>query len=140
MDSLWALNVLFSRIFRFPPSPQSIVFFLHRPTSASTFIPVLSFNNVAASSDTASCAAPVSLSIWVLPPHSPPTPLTAALLSLSVLVGGGGKTQIDRLTGVAQDAVSEEAATLLKDRTGIKVEAEVGRCRKKTMAWTHCGH
>ena len=30
----------------------------------------------------------MSLSIWVLPPRSPPTPLTAALLYLSVLVGG----------------------------------------------------
>ena len=35
----------------------------------------------------------------------------------------GGRTQIDRLTGAAKDAVSEEAATLVKDRTGLKVEA-----------------
>ena len=31
--------------------------------------------------------------------------------------------------------MSEEAATLVKYRTGIKVEAEIGRCRKKTMDW-----
>ena len=37
--------------------------------------------------------------------------------------------------GAAQGAVPEEAATLVKDRTGIKLEAEVGRCRKKTMDW-----
>ena len=35
----------------------------------------------------------------------------------------GGRTQTDRLTGAAQDAVSEEAATLVKYRTGLKVEA-----------------
>ena len=52
-------------------------------------------------------------------------------------VGGarGGRTQTDRLTGAAQDAVTEEAAKLVKDRTRLKVEAEVGRCRKKTMDW-----
>ena len=52
-------------------------------------------------------------------------------------VGGvqGGRTQIDRLTGAAQDAVSEEATMLVKARTGLKVEAEVGRCRKKIMNW-----
>ena len=77
-------------MFRFPPSPQFIFFFLHRPTSASTFSPVLSFINVAASSDTASCTAPVSLSLWIVPPHAHPTPLTDALLSLSVLVRGVG--------------------------------------------------
>ena len=33
--------------------------------------------------------------------------------------------------GATQDAVSEEAAMLVKDRRGLKVEAEVGRCRKK---------
>ena len=88
MASLWALNVLSSQIFRFPPFPHSIVSFLHQPTSNSNFSPVLSFTNVAASSDTASCAAPMSRSIWVLPPRARPTPLTAALLSLSILVGG----------------------------------------------------
>ena len=44
----------------------------------------------------------------------------------------GGITQTDRLTGAAQDAVSEEAAMLVKDKRGLKVEAQVGRCRKKT--------
>ena len=48
---------------------------------------------------------------------------------------GGGRTHTDRLTGPAQDAVSDEAATLVKDRTGLKVEAEVGWCRKRTMDW-----
>ena len=51
----------------------------------------------------------------------------------------GGRTQRDRLTGALQDAVSEEAATLVKDRTGLKVEAEVGRCRKKTIDWGYGG-
>ena len=45
--------------------------------------------NMAASSNTASCAAPVILSVWVLSPRAPATPMTAALLSLSVLMGGG---------------------------------------------------
>ena len=36
--------------------------------------------------------------------------------------------------------MSEEAATLVKDRTGIKVEAGVGRCRKKTMDWGDGGN
>ena len=36
---------------------------------------------------------------------------------------------------MAQDAVSEEAAMLVKDRTGLIVEAEVGRCIKKTSDW-----
>ena len=42
-----------------------------------------------------------------------------------IRVGGalGGRTQTDRLTGAAQDVVSEKAATLVKDRTGLKVEA-----------------
>ena len=44
---------------------------------------------MAASSDTASCVAPVSLSVWVLPPRASATPLIAALLSLSVLMEGG---------------------------------------------------
>ena len=43
----------------------------------------------------------------------------------------GGRTKTDRFTGAAQDAVSEEAAMLVKDRTGLKLEAEVGRCIKK---------
>ena len=47
----------------------------------------------------------------------------------------GGRTQTDRLTGVAQDTVLEEVAILVKDRTGLKVEAEVGRYRKKKMDW-----
>ena len=47
----------------------------------------------------------------------------------------GGGTQTDRLTGAAQDAVLEDAAMLVKDRTGLKVEAEVGRCRKKKIDW-----
>ena len=29
----------------------------------------------------------------------------------------------------------EEDAMLVKDRTGLKVEEEVGRCRKKTIDW-----
>ena len=89
MDSLWSLNFLSSRIFLFSSSPKSIVSFIHRRTYASTFGPFLYFINVTTSSYTASCAAPVSLYVWVLPPRSPPTPLTASLLSLSVLVGGG---------------------------------------------------
>ena len=47
----------------------------------------------------------------------------------------GGRTQTDRLTGVTQDAVSEVAAMLVKDRRVLKVEAQVGRCRKKTSNW-----
>ena len=47
----------------------------------------------------------------------------------------GGRTQTDRLTGAAQDAVSEEADMLVKDRTGLKLGAEVGWCRKKTIDW-----
>ena len=31
--------------------------------------------------------------------------------------------------------MSEEAAMLVKDRIGLKVEAEVGRCRKETIDW-----
>ena len=45
---------------------------------------------MAASSDTASCVAAVSLSVWVLPPRASATLLIAPLLSLSVLMGGGG--------------------------------------------------
>ena len=47
----------------------------------------------------------------------------------------GGRTQTDRLTGATQDAVSEESTMLVKDRTGLKVEAQVSRCRKKTSDW-----
>ena len=56
-------------------------------------------------------------------------------------VGGarGGRTQTG-LTGEAQDAVSEESDTLVKERTGIKVEAELGRYRKKTMDWVDGGN
>ena len=45
----------------------------------------------------------------------------------------GGRTQTYRLTGATQDVVSEEAAMLVKDRRGLKVEAQEGRCRKKTI-------
>ena len=47
----------------------------------------------------------------------------------------GRRTQTDRLMGAAHDAVSEEAAMLVKDRTRLKVEAEVGRFRNKTIYW-----
>ena len=47
----------------------------------------------------------------------------------------GSRIQTDRLTGAAQDALSEESATLVKDSTGLTVEAEVSRRRKKTMDW-----
>ena len=52
-------------------------------------------------------------------------------------VGGarGGRTWTDRIKGETQDALSEEAATLVKDRTGLTVEAEVGRHRKKNIDW-----
>ena len=46
-----------------------------------------------------------------------------------------GRTQTDRLTGVAQDTFLEEAFMLVKDRTGLKVETKVGWCRKKTINW-----
>ena len=36
---------------------------------------------------------------------------------------------------MAQDTVSEEAAMLMKNSTGLKVKAEVGRCIEKTMDW-----
>ena len=50
-------------------------------------------------------------------------------------VGGarGGRTQTDSLAGAAQGAVSEEAAKLVKDRTVLTVEAEVGRLINKTI-------
>ena len=47
----------------------------------------------------------------------------------------GGRTHTDRRTGATQDAVSEEAAVLVKDRRGLKVEAQVSRCRNKTSEW-----
>ena len=40
---------------------------------------------------------------------------------------------------MTQDAVSEEAAILVKDKTVLKVEAQVGRCRKKTSGWGYGG-
>ena len=46
-----------------------------------------------------------------------------------------GRTHTDSLMGAAQDEASEEAATLVKDRTGLTAEAEVGRHRKKTIDW-----
>ena len=46
-----------------------------------------------------------------------------------------GITHTYRLTGAAQDAVSEEAATLVGYRVGPPTEAEVGRRRKKTIDW-----
>ena len=51
----------------------------------------------------------------------------------------GGRTHTDRLTGATQDAVSEEAAMLVKDRRGLKVEAQEGWCRKKTSDWEDGG-
>ena len=83
-----SLACLHKYVFTHHPSNQ--FFFLHQPTSASNVIPVLSPTNVTTSSNTASCAAPVSLSVWDLPPCAPPNPLNAEPLSLSVLVGGGG--------------------------------------------------
>ena len=78
----------------------------------------------------------LSSQIFRLPP---PPPIrtdrdnTAAISE--VADARGGRTQIDRLTGAVQDTVSEEAAILVKERTGLKVEAEVVRCRKKTIDW-----
>ena len=40
---------------------------------------------------------------------------------------------------MTQDAVLEEAATLVKDRTGITSEAELGWRRKKTIYWGGMG-
>ena len=56
-------------------------------------------------------------------------------------VGGaqGGRTQADRLTGVAQDAVLEEAATLVGDRKRLTAEAELGQHRKKKIDWEDGG-
>ena len=51
----------------------------------------------------------------------------------------GGITQTDMIIGAEQGAVSEEAAMFVKDRTGLKVEAEVGWCRKKTIDWEDRG-
>ena len=77
----------------------------------------------------------------VTKPTPPPTRMDRDNRAAVRGVGGarGGRTQTDRLTGAAQDAVSEEAATLVKGRTGVKVEAEVGICRKKTMDWGNGG-
>ena len=47
----------------------------------------------------------------------------------------GGRTQTYRLTGAVQDVVLDEDDTLVKDSTGLTVEAEVVQCRKKTMDW-----
>ena len=63
-------------------------------TSASAVVPVLSYpTNVTAFSDAVYCAAPVSLSVWVLllpgPPYVPPNMMKSTPISLSVLVGGG---------------------------------------------------
>ena len=41
--------------------------------------------------------------------------------------------------GAAQDAVSEEAAMLVKYRIRLKVEAQEGRCRKNTSDWEDGG-
>ena len=61
-----------------------------------------------------------------------PTPPTRTDRYSGAAVSGvrgvqGGRTQTDRLTGEAQDVVLEEAAPLVKDRTGLTVEVEVGR-------------
>ena len=45
----------------------------------------------------------------------------------------GGRIQTYRIMGVAQKAVSEEATTLMKDKTGLTVDAEVGRRLKKLI-------
>ena len=69
-----------------------------------------------------------------------PTPLTRMDRDSGAAVSGvrgarGGRTHTYRLMGAAQDAVLEEATTLLKERTVLTVEAEVGRRRKKTIDW-----
>ena len=48
-------------------------------------------------------------------------------------VGGaqGRRTQTDRIMGTEQDEVLEESAMLVKYRTGLTVEVEVGRRRKE---------
>ena len=51
----------------------------------------------------------------------------------------GGRTQTERLIGAAQDVVLEEATTLVKDRTGLTVEVEVGRRRNETIDWGDVG-
>ena len=76
-----------SRIFNFTRYPQ--VLFLRRSNSSSNVSPVLSPTNVAASPDTAPCAAPVSLSVWVLPPRAPLTLLTASRCLCPSWWGGG---------------------------------------------------
>ena len=67
-----------------------------------------------------------------------PTPPTRTDKDSGAAISGvrgarGGRTQTYRLTGAAQDVVSEESATLVKDRTGLRVEAEVGQRRKKKI-------
>ena len=74
----------------FPPHPAMFFPFLRWPTSTSAVSPVLFPTNVIASSNTVSGAALMILSVWVLPPLAPPTPLNVALMYLSLLVGGGG--------------------------------------------------
>ena len=69
-----------------------------------------------------------------------PTPPTRTDRDSGAAVSGvgsaqGGRNQTDRLTGEAQDTVSEEAATLVKDRKGLTIEAQVGRSRKKKIDW-----
>ena len=55
-----------------------------------------------------------------------PTPPIRTHIYIRAAISGvagaqGGKTETDRLTGAAQDAVSEEAATLVKYRTGLEI-------------------
>ena len=67
--------------------------------------------------------------MWGAPGNktNPPPPTRTDSDSGAAVSGVGGargsRTQIDRLTGAAQDVVLEEAATLEKDRTGLTVEA-----------------
>ena len=73
----------------------------------------------------------------------PPPPIRTDRDNRAAISGvadaGGGRTQTDMLTGATQDAVLEESAMLVKDRRGLKVEAQVGRCRKKTCDWGERG-
>ena len=71
---------------------------------------------------------------------TPPPPSTMTDRDIGVAVSGvggarGGRTQTERLTGAAQDAVSEDALKLVDYRAGITEEAEVGWRRKKTIDW-----
>ena len=73
-------------------------------------------------------------------PTPPQTPPTRTNRDSRAAVRGfkgarGGRTHKDRLTGAAQDVVSEEADTLVKYRMGLTAEAEVGWQRKKTIDW-----